>query len=324
MKLSGQVPWSPDLQKAGRTFKYWRLRMSELTSMQVNLSELTKLATQLKLSATDRGPQSNIAIRQKIWSSKRALKVVKSKAQDLRDEHMHERATFLAATHGMSVNAACAAIAARERSSRQLRQLRLILNKGATYGLDRIEVPNSFAVLRRGEELPRIPLVTREDIEEVLVPHTEHRFRQHQETPFGGGMRQKSLGMDCLSKDAQAIMNGTYDRELEKLSDEAPVWLLELKTKNFVRAGAVINTTISTADWIRGWKKMRESTASAPGGHYGHYKTAAVAATLPEDHADYWPVLAELYAIMASMPLKHGFAPKRWQKCIDAILEKIQ
>jgi hypothetical protein len=26
---------------------------------------------------------------------------------------------------------------------------------------------------------------------------------------------------------------------------------------------------------------------------------------------------------MASMPVKHGFAPKRWQKCIDAILEKI-
>ena len=321
-KLSGQVPWSPELQKAGRTFRYWRLRLSELISPQVNLSVLNKLAAQLKLSATDRGYQSNITICQKIRSSKRLLKAVKSKAQDLRDEHMHERAKFLAEIQGMPLNAACAAIAARERSSRQFRQLRSIMNKGATYGLDRIEVPNSFAVLRRGEELPRIPLVTKQDIEEVLVPHTEQRFRQHQETPFGGGTRQSSLGMDCSSDDAQAIMNGTYDRELEVLSDEARVWLLELKTKNFVRAGAVINTTISTEDWIRGWKKMRESTASAPGGHYGHYKTAAVVATLSEEHADYWPVLAELYATMASMPLKHGFAPKRWQKCIDAILEK--
>jgi hypothetical protein len=118
-------------------------------------------------------------------------------------------------------------------------------------------------------------------------------------------------------------MNGTYDRELEKLSDEAREWLRELRTKTFVRNGATINTTISTDDWIRGWKKMRESTSSAPGGHYGHYKTAAVAATLPDDHADYWPILAELYASMASMPLRHGFAPKRWQTCIDAILEKI-
>jgi hypothetical protein len=101
---------------------------------------------------------------------------------------MHERATFLAATHGMSAKAACAAIAARERFSRQFRQLWSIMNSGASYGLDRIDVPNSYAVLRRGEELPQIPLVTKEDIEEVLVPHTDRRFWQHQETPFGGGI----------------------------------------------------------------------------------------------------------------------------------------
>jgi hypothetical protein len=118
-------------------------------------------------------------------------------------------------------------------------------------------------------------------------------------------------------------MQGTYDRELVKLTHEARVWLLELKTKNFALAGSVIDTMISTDDWTCGWKKMRESTASAPGGHYGHYKTAAVVANLPDHHPDYWPALAEIYAIMASMPLKHGFVPTRWQKCIDAILEKI-
>jgi hypothetical protein len=130
--------------------------------------------------------------------------------------------------------------------------------------------------------------------------------------------------MDCASDDARAILNSTYDRELESLSAEARECLLELRTKDFVHAGAVIDTTISTDDWVCGWKKMRESTASAPGGHYGHYKTAAVVATIPADeHPDYWSILATTYAIMVSMPLKHGFAPQRWQKCIDAILEKI-
>jgi hypothetical protein len=80
---------------------------------------------------------------------------------------------------------------------------------------------------------------------------------------------------------------------------------------------------ISTDDWVCGWKKMQESMASAPGGHYGYYKTAAVVANLPNNHPDYIPVLAEIYAIMAYMPLKHGFAPTRWEKCIDAMLKKI-
>ena len=68
---------------------------------------------------------------------------------------------------------------------------------------------------------------------------------------------------------------------------------------------------------------MRESTASAPGGHYGHYKTASVAARLPKDHLDHTRKLAEAYSMMLSIPLKQGFAPTRWQHCIDDILEKI-
>ena len=120
------------------------------------------------------------------------------------------------------------AICSREKASRQFRQLRNILNPSASSGLDRIDVPNAYAVLRIGEEVPRIPLVVKEEIEEVLLPHTEQRFRQHQETPFGHGHRQQSLGVDCTSEDAEALMEGTYDRELDQLSEEAHVWLQQL------------------------------------------------------------------------------------------------
>jgi hypothetical protein len=68
--------------------------------------------------------------------------------------------------------------------------------------------------------------------------------------------------------------------------------------------------------------KMRESTASAPGGHYGHYKTAATIARLPTTHPDHTTILAKIYAIMLSLPLFHGFAPDRWKYWVDAILEK--
>ena len=137
-------------------------------------------------------------------------------------------------------------------------------------------------------------------------------------------MRHTALGLDCMSADAAALMNGMYDRELEHLSAEARAWLLTLITHNFVNAGGVISTNLTLNNWVNGWARMRESTSSAPGGHYGHYKTAAVAARLPDDHPDHTVVLAEIYAGMATLPLKHGFAPKRWQSCIDAILEKIE
>jgi hypothetical protein len=122
----------------------------------------------------------------------------------------------------------------------------------------------------------------------------------------------------------QDILQGSYDREaIGKLSEEAREWICQLRTKQFVEDGGAISTFISTEDWITGWAKMRESTASAPGGHYGHYKRASVAACLPEEHTDYYYELAKIYAKMCSLPLKHGFSLSRWSSCVDAILEKI-
>jgi hypothetical protein len=152
---------------------------------------------------------------------RRAFTKAKATAQSLREEHLRECASFLEATQSMSEKAAAATIAARERSSQQFRHLRSIFHKGASYSLDRIAVPNSYAVLRQNEETPRIPLVVKEAIEEVLVPHTERRFRQHHETPLGAGERQIELGIDCTLNDARNLMDGTYNRELEQLTEEA-------------------------------------------------------------------------------------------------------
>jgi hypothetical protein len=57
-----------------------------------------------------------------------------------------------------------------------------------------------------------------------------------------------------------------------------------VKEEDFFSNRQLILTNISTEDWILGWIKMRESTASAPGGHSRHYKTAATVARLPRYH----------------------------------------
>jgi hypothetical protein len=207
VKQSGMLPWSPALQTVGSTLLYWRLRMHRYTNRRVNLRMIKQPEKRLKLPPVNCEAQPLQMILQKIRGSRRAHVAAKSNAKELREEHLRERAAFMAATHGMSAKA----IAARERSSQQFRHLRSIFTKGASYGLDRIDVPEKFVVLRPGEQVPRIPLVTKEEIEDVLVPHTEQRFQQHRETPFGSGERQRSLGIDCSSDNARALMQGTYD-----------------------------------------------------------------------------------------------------------------
>ena len=94
----------------------------------------------------------------------------------LRAQHLVAAAQLAATLHNQSEAAAIAAIGAREKASRQFRQLRSILKAGQSSGFDRLDIPDVFAVLREGEETPRIPLVVKEEIEAVLLPHTEQRF----------------------------------------------------------------------------------------------------------------------------------------------------
>ena len=317
------MPWSPELQLSGQTLLYWRYRIREVTSRKSNQLMLDKLAAVCKISEEDIAWLSIANICAKIRVAKIKHKQVKLDAAELRETYMTEQGVLLAALQGMSEVAARAAIVSREKSASQFRTLRGIFKQGRSNGLERLDVPDEYAVLRRGEAQPRIQLVTKEEIEETLLQHTVRRFRQHHETPFGHGERSTGLGQDCASEDFYQLRQGTYDRDLESLSEEARVWIRQLREKDFVEDGKLISTSISTNDWIAGWIKMRESTASAPGGHYGHYKTAAVVASLPREHPDHTRVLAEIYATMLSLPLQHGFAPERWQQCVDAILEKI-
>ena len=321
-KKSGHLPWSPELRLSGETLLYWKLRYRKYTSRNLKQKMLDRLAADCKIPAEEIAWLSCANIRTKVREARKEHKQVKINATELRELHMTDQAHFLAALHGMSDVSARAAIAAREISSRQFRTLRAIFHKGRSNGLERLDVPNDFAVLRRDKPQPRVRLITKEGIEGALLPHTVRRFRQHKETPFGYGARSVGLGQDCSSADFADLINGTYDRELEQLSAEAREWLRQLKHKDFSANGSHISTNISTDNWISGWMKMRESTASAPGGHYGHYKTAATVARLPVEHPDHTRVLADIYATMLSLPLLHGFAPARWKYCVDAILEK--
>ena len=74
----------------------------------------------------------------------------------------------------------------------------------------------------------------------------------------------------------------------------------------------LINIDITKKDFHQMFCKWKESTTTSPSGrHLGHYK--AILET---------PELIEFHCIMASLPIKFGFAPDRWKKAIQIMLEK--
>ena len=323
-KRSGAFAWSPELSRAIKLLFFWRMKARNHTCSWQNKQQLQELAEELEIDPTERDSKSRKLTYDRIRIARSMLKDLKKRAKINRDQYLDESAKLVAALQNMNDDSSLRAIQQREKSSRQFGRIRQVFQSNKASGFDRLDVPDKYAVLQDKEEIPRLTLVVKEEIEAILVPHTIDRFRQHEETPFGRGERKRRMGYDCRSTDFEQAMHGTYDYDLEKLSDEAREWLMALKTKPFVETNGTIDVSVSMEEWIAGWSKMRESTASAPGaGHYGHYKTVSVCARLPEKHPQHSKTLAAIYAAMLSLPLKHGFSPTRWQYCVDAIIEKI-
>jgi hypothetical protein len=188
-KRSGQFPWSLEFEKARKTWLYWRLRSRELSSKFTNLSQIEELAGSANIPVSERDWMDSKLVFAKCRLAKKQLSKVKKEASALREEHLQDMAKLAASLHNMTEKASRSAIAWRERTARQFQVLRPLLNGSQSNGMDRLDIPDKFAVLRKNEETPRLPLVIKEEIEDVLLQHTEQRFCQHQETPFGRGAR---------------------------------------------------------------------------------------------------------------------------------------
>jgi hypothetical protein len=93
--------------------------------------------------------------------------------------------------------------------------------------------------------------------------------------------------------------------------------------------GKKIHSEISDDDFIDGFKKWKESTSTSPlGRHLGHYKVIITDLDLqwqmPEkSHLREWETnFVEYLVKLLNIPIRYGFAPKRWCTSIMVMIEK--
>ena len=240
-KRSGIFWWSPDFDATRQVMFYWLLRAREYTNGIRNEELLAKL--EAKIGDVPTNPTMLDDIRPFVHNQNRMARIChdQSKKHSFanRERFDTETAEFDAARRGTSLPNALAAIKQRETAARNKTQMAPVYHEAKSSGVDRIDVPNEYAVPRPNEPTPRIPLVRKEEIEEVLVPHTMKRFRQPKadKTPFADGERSRRLGRNCDSQDASNILNGMYDWKLDELTEEARKWVLLLKRHPNVLSG---------------------------------------------------------------------------------------
>jgi hypothetical protein len=109
---------------------------------------------------------------------------------------------------------------------------------------------------------------------------------------------------------SEELLRGTLPNSLPpNLLPETMRVLHTMAAPTPVTQGSAI---VTDEDFVQTYTAANETTSSSPSGrHIGHYKAAL-------KH----PNLVSLHARMMSLPFQVGFAPQRWTKVTDIMLEK--
>jgi hypothetical protein len=188
-----------------------------------------------------------------------------------------------------------------------------------------------------GEEVCEV-LLEVNDIHKAILEQNKKHFYQADVTPFAGGAENTILydltGYTGMSKAAKEVINGTflnkYGANLGDILPKTEQVIRELSMPEEIKVlGKQIETEISEADFISGFKGWKERTSTSPSGrHLGHYKAIVndldlekqdpEKSHLRERKTNFVSALVKLLNI----PIKYGFAPKHWCTSVTVMIEK--
>jgi hypothetical protein len=131
----------------------------------------------------------------------------------------------------------------------------------------------------------------------------KRRFRQTEGTPFMQEPLQTSMGYLGIGPGAQDILNGAFQCPGNTPPPYAARSIQGLKRIDGTHEEP-IHVGMPAEEYCQGWKRAMEKTSAGPSTlHFGHCKAG------PLD-----PRIIDFEAAMASIPMKSGYAYKRWRK----------
>ena len=150
-----------------------------------------------------------------------------------------------------------------------------------------------------------------EEVENLLLERNAEHLRQCtiDGTPFARSPLNSTFGLYGTSPNADALLEGNLDDESLPLTDEAKTWLHELKCDNGIEE---IDLNISVDQFRLITRKCNPRTAASPSG-FGYVIWKA------NGRSDLGSLI---FSKMMSIPFQKGFAPSRWKRCTEIMLEK--
>jgi hypothetical protein len=293
----GQVAYSPALVMAWNKIRAWKLVCRKLSGRRVDSRYLRRELRSANINdislctlseATDRLVTA--------WKEYRCLK---KNASSLRATWIEGLAAARQADGKGNVAQELKNLLAREQQRHEARFIKHVLKPDFRKGLHSVEVVYPTGEVRE--------ITDQVGIEEALLAELRKRFNQAASTPFLSTSLFQDIGPLGVSSAACQILSGNYSP-----SDDVDEWAVKLLPflKQVVPTNPIRD--LLPHEYASGWKKVKERTSSGPSG-----------ITIPHMKAHgQSEILTCVDTIMANLTYRHGFAPSRWKKGLDVMIEK--
>ena len=304
---TGLYEWSPLLEKAGRTFTYWKA-CHHLRSLNVpEPPSLKKIQQNLGILSTS---NSKAYICHKYQSAKSNLKKIQQKAKEHQESHLHKLAEHYASTQNSTKATELKQIIRNEKIRNIAKKHRWYFMGNNHGNVPYLLVPKSNSTSDDQYEIIYDPPT----IHHHLLQRNKSNLTKTKNTPFNSEPLNTMIGIDGENSAVDDILNGTFDTSnIDDPDLVAFIGNLKKAVSNKSHTTTPdLDPTITVEEFKKYLKKTRESTASSSSGlHYGHYIAGA--------ESDF--IITILLTFMQS-PFQYGFTLTCWENSIHCMLQK--
>jgi hypothetical protein len=146
--------------------------------------------------------------------------------------------------------------------------------------------------------------------EKAIMKNNEKKFQQSHHRPMYKPPLKYDLGFKGTSSSAAAVLAREYD--LSETPQNKASLLAALQMPNAVRMLGPIQMPLSIEDYRSFWRTARENTSGFPDTlSFSTMKAGAL-----------HPLISTIECQLTQIPLKSGYSPFRWRKCMDVMLLK--
>jgi hypothetical protein len=331
-RIITKYQWSPKIKQAVQSLRYWNLRLRQAHQKPFSPVQLTHYQAEGNIPPEATTITDVKIIKREQHKAFLNLKSLQEQHEGLRESYLEGLAEAIVLNRSPKLAEEGMESIKRDRANKQLRRLLSrekmwkmfckigkTLNKIQGKGLSRIDVPDASAAnetsgdpnLQQTWRGPWKSVTNPTEIAKVVCQVNAEQYHQAHDTPFGSGPLAETFGRRGDTPSSGELLRGTLPDLPDSIMPET-ICILQTMAKQVPATNG--KSVVIPDEFISTYAVASEHTSSPPSGrHIGHYKAVL------ED-----PLFVNLHSTMMSIPFQVGFAPERWTKVTDIMLEKEQ